>query len=114
MSLINLHASKNPPGVHIASAGVSHNCVHSWFDQGREEGKSNSHTWSDFAVVDCWLHRLLREYFHDEFSALELPFPLDVERVVDDFVLFCMLIGNDFLPGECVWFMPIKERSLKL
>ncbi|MEW5297011.1 MAG: hypothetical protein WDW36_000248 [Sanguina aurantia] len=42
---------------------------------------------------------LLREYFNDEFSALELPFPLDVERIVDDFVLFCMLIGNDFLPA---------------
>lgn len=25
---------------------------------------------------------------------------VDIERVVDDFVLFCMLIGNDFLPGK--------------
>jgi 5'-3' exonuclease len=28
-----------------------------------------------------------------------VSFPMDVERVVDDIVLFCMLVGNDFLPG---------------
>jgi hypothetical protein len=32
-----------------------------------------------------------------------LSFPLDVERVVDDIVLFCMLVGNDFLPGQGCW-----------
>ena len=43
---------------------------------------------------------LLREYWELEFTALALPFKMDVERIVDDFVLFCMLIGNDFLPCE--------------
>ena len=44
---------------------------------------------------------LLRDYFDAEFRHLapRLPFGYDPERVVDDFVLFCMLIGNDFLPA---------------
>ena len=43
---------------------------------------------------------LLRDYLDAEFRGLAsgLPFQYDGERVVDDFVLFCMLIGNDFLP----------------
>jgi 5'-3' exonuclease len=44
--------------------------------------------------------RLLREYFELEFANVKLPFALEVERVVDDFVLMCMLVGNDFLPRE--------------
>jgi 5'-3' exoribonuclease 1 len=53
-------------------------------------------------VVGCC--RLLREYLEVEFNAtVILPWgPIDIERVVDDFVLFCMLVGNDFLPGELV------------
>lgn len=43
--------------------------------------------------------RLLREYFELDFAPLAAAgFPIDVERIVDDFVLFCMLVGNDFLP----------------
>ncbi|GLI61583.1 hypothetical protein VaNZ11_003999 [Volvox africanus] len=42
---------------------------------------------------------LLREYFELEFGNIRLPFKLDLERVVDDYVLLCMLVGNDFLPA---------------
>lgn len=45
---------------------------------------------------------LLRDYLELEFQQPEavLGFKFDLERVIDDFVLFCMLIGNDFLPCE--------------
>ena len=43
---------------------------------------------------------LLREYLDQEFRGIAdaLPFEYDCERVVDDFVLLSMLVGNDFLP----------------
>lgn len=42
--------------------------------------------------------RVLREYFALEFANDALPFAFDIERIVDDFIMFCMLVGNDFLP----------------
>ena len=43
---------------------------------------------------------LLREYLDHEFRGIasDLPFEYDCERVIDDFVLLSMLVGNDFLP----------------
>ncbi len=43
--------------------------------------------------------RLLRECWELEFASVRCSFPLDIERIVDDFVLMCMLVGNDFLPA---------------
>lgn len=57
---------------------------------------------------------LLRDYFDQEFrsalSGKKLTFEYDLERIVDDFVLFCMLVGNDFLPALPT--MDIAEGSL--
>ncbi|KAG8762834.1 hypothetical protein FRC11_007551 [Ceratobasidium sp. 423] len=43
---------------------------------------------------------LLREYLDLEFQSLTstLPFEYDLERIIDDFVLIAVFIGNDFLP----------------
>lgn len=40
---------------------------------------------------------LLREYFQKEFSEVLAPKQSDLERIIDDFVLFSFFIGNDFL-----------------
>lgn len=45
---------------------------------------------------------LLREYLELDFGAAlkeVLPFAFDIEHVIDDFILLCMFIGNDFVPN---------------
>lgn len=45
---------------------------------------------------------LFREYLDLEFSALAedegLPFDYDLERIIDDWILLVIFVGNDFLP----------------
>ncbi|KAF7721539.1 hypothetical protein EC973_004513 [Apophysomyces ossiformis] len=43
---------------------------------------------------------LMREYLDMEFQALRssLNFPYDLERILDDFILLALFVGNDFLP----------------
>ena len=51
---------------------------------------------------DAWqlLHiSTLREYLDLEFSKVKLEgFKYDLERVIDDIILLCIFVGNDFLP----------------
>jgi 5'-3' exoribonuclease 1 len=44
---------------------------------------------------------LLREYLDIEFQDIEpqLSFPYNLERIIDDFVLLAVFVGNDFLPN---------------
>ena len=55
---------------------------------------------------------LLREFFQLEYSTLatQMHIRFDLERVIDDFVFFCFIIGNDFLPSLSA--MDISEGSL--
>eukprot|EP01022_Parablepharisma_sp_SALTPOND_P027889 TRINITY_DN683_c0_g1_i1.p1 TRINITY_DN683_c0_g1~~TRINITY_DN683_c0_g1_i1.p1 ORF type:complete len:1361 (+),score=161.89 TRINITY_DN683_c0_g1_i1:90-4085(+) len=43
---------------------------------------------------------ILREYFEIEYSYLKplLPFKFNLERIIDDFIFFCLFVGNDFVP----------------
>ncbi|XP_024080842.1 5'-3' exoribonuclease 1-like isoform X3 [Cimex lectularius] len=52
-------------------------------------------------VFDFLHLSLLREYIDLEFKKLKdvLPFPYELERIIDDWILMCFLIGNDFLPN---------------
>lgn len=42
----------------------------------------------------------MREYLDLEFCEIEtiLPFDYSLERVIDDFILLAVFVGNDFLP----------------
>ncbi|XP_060800903.1 5'-3' exoribonuclease 1 [Amyelois transitella] len=44
---------------------------------------------------------LLRQYLEQEFISIKdkLPFPFDIEKIVDDWVLMGFLVGNDFIPN---------------
>jgi len=43
----------------------------------------------------------MREYLDLEFRDIEptLPFDYSLERVIDDFILLAVFVGNDFLPN---------------
>jgi len=51
---------------------------------------------------------LFREYLDIEFGAVrdQLPFPYDLERIIDDFILLCFFVGNDFLPSLPSMYIP--------
>lgn len=41
---------------------------------------------------------IVREFLHYETRELEKNSFYDLERIIDDFVFMCFLVGNDFLP----------------
>ncbi|GAB1602189.1 hypothetical protein Ahia01_000497900 [Argonauta hians] len=78
-----------------------------YFSLLREEvrfGGKKDNTKRSMTAKETTFHLLhlsmLREYIYFEFSQLEykLPFPFDIERIIDDWVLMGFLVGNDFIP----------------
>ena len=57
---------------------------------------------------------LFREYLDIEFGAIKnsLPFPYDVERIIDDFILMGFFVGNDFLPSLPSMYIPNGSLSV--
>ncbi|KAG9510478.1 5'-3' exoribonuclease 1, partial [Fragariocoptes setiger] len=43
---------------------------------------------------------LLRDYIEQDFEPLKsiLPYKFDLESIIDDWILICFLVGNDFIP----------------
>lgn len=43
---------------------------------------------------------LLREYLELEFISVkeQLKFDYDIERIIDDWIFMCFMVGNDFIP----------------
>ena len=61
---------------------------------GRKEDEKSIND-IEFSIIKI---AVLREYLAIEFKDLILSFSYDFERVIDDFVLICFFVGNDFLP----------------
>lgn len=66
-----------------------------------EATKGKSHRIDPSKITFNILHlSMLRDYIQMDFSPLKpkLSFEFDLEAIIDDWILICFLIGNDFIP----------------
>ncbi|EFX77086.1 hypothetical protein DAPPUDRAFT_31800, partial [Daphnia pulex] len=67
-------------------------------------GDPNSRKW-----IFVGIH-ILRECLNEEFRGSDFPFDYHLERIVDDWIFLCILLGNDFLPSFQIFKNP--DRTL--